>query len=112
MADEITDVEIQKVAESAFFTFDVAPQDNSDSYIVSGDGTDDLDRLLGVMTRDPRVIVRMDVEPQDTSFKLATVDDVQRLRAAFMGYYTGTSQGTLAKPNEYVIPSGVAVPLF
>lgn len=112
MADEITDAEIQHVAASAFFLFDVDLKDGNDTYFVAGDGTDDLDRLLGIMERNPRVIVMMDTAPGDTSFKVASAADVQRLRAAFMVHNTGTSQGTLFKPDEYQEPLGTAFPLF
>lgn len=105
----ITDDEIQAIAASAYFKFDVDLKDGGDTYFVVGDGTDDLDSFLKLLAYHPRTTFMVDVSPPDTAFKAATANDVVRIRDAFMTYYTGTSTGTLYKPDVYQIPVGVAL---
>lgn len=108
---KLTAVETNLIGAAAHFIFDVDLKDGSDTYIVTGDGTDDLDRLLAIFQNNPHATVRADVNPQDTSFKEVSALDVQAIRASFLTFYTGTSQGTLAKPDAYILPIGAAASL-
>lgn len=110
MADKLTDAEVSTIGAAAHFLFDVDLKDGADSYIISGDGTDDIDRLLFILSN-TRATVKVDVRPPDTAFKSASILDVQAIRSSFLLHYTGTSQGTLAKPDAFAQPIGVAASL-
>jgi hypothetical protein len=93
----ITDALVLNLAKTAQFLFDVNLHDGSDSYFISGDGVDDLDKVITIMQRGPPyATLLLDVSPIDTSFLAATLQDVQRLRIAYIATW-----GTVNKPDYY-----------
>jgi hypothetical protein len=85
VAQPITAEDIQRVAEKAFFLFEIDLRDGNDVFIIPGDGTDDLDRVISLMQRNYLVRARLDVLPTpiDPQLKEVVVTDVQQLRETF-----------------------------
>lgn len=77
-----------------------------DSRVVSGDGVDDLDRLLSTLSGYPNGRFSIDVGVLDSSFRPCDIEDIQALRTAFVAVY-----GTVAKPNVYLPKRSEAIPL-
>lgn len=103
----LTSDEIDNIARRAQWYFDV--QDNhinihGDSYIVTGDGVDDLDRLLGLFPIYPRIRVSVDVGGIGASnHRPCDITDVQAIRAAFVGFYGEVNRvpATVRPPSAF-----------
>jgi len=96
----LTDSEQRIVAQGANWYFDVyMGQNTGDSVIFTGDGVDDLDRLISVIANGTQRGFKMvcNVSPGNySSYRAADIEDVQAIRTLFTGWY-----GTVAKPNAY-----------
>jgi hypothetical protein len=68
--------------------------DGGDVYVVTGDGVDDLNRLLSLMPTLRVATFRIDTGIQYDNWQSCTVADIQAIRSAFIGYY-----GTVSKPG-------------
>lgn len=102
MAVVLTTEQIDWLAKTASWKFDVDFKDLRDSVTFFGDGVDDLDSLLnklnGPLVRQPRIIC--DVGRLFSSWVQVTVDDIYALRARYIEIY-----GTVAKPLVYYEPT-------
>ena len=96
----LTVPEQRLVAQKANWYFDVyMGQNTGDSVVYTGDGVDDLDRLISVIANGTQRGFKMvcDVSPGNYSvYRPADIEDVQAIRTLFIGWY-----GTVSKPNAY-----------
>ena len=107
MAVVLTTEQIDWLAKTASWKFDVDFQDLRDSTTFTGDGVDDLDalinRLTGPLYRQPKVLC--DVGKLFSSWTIVSVDDVYALRERYIEIH-----GTASKPPEYYdMPPGNVV---
>lgn len=80
--------------------------DGGDTWVVTGDGVDDLDRLLALMPTLPKARFRIDVGRDYDSWVQCTFEDIQALRVAYAGYF-----GNVNKPGWPVgFPKKLQVP--
>ena len=96
MAALLPDAQIDRLAQSASWKFDVDYKDyRTDPVVFTGDGVDDLDKLIvqlsGTFIIQPKVLC--DVGSTFSDWRIANVDDVIALKAKYITYY-----GTVAKP--------------
>lgn len=95
-----TAAELEAVAASAQFTFEVDLRDGHDVFLVVGTGLSDLDKVLATMDKFPPPKVTLDVgiafAPGEQSMKKVSIADVQLLRALFLAKY-----GPIDKLDEY-----------
>ncbi len=102
-------VEQRRVAQRGSWFFDVYfGQGTGDSVVYTGDGVDDLNRLLSAWYSGTLkgATMRCDVSPSSYSeYRLCDHEDVMAIRGYFMGWY-----GTVAKPDAYVERTSVAYP--
>lgn len=103
MAALLTDAQIDQLAKTASWKFDVDYKDyKTDPVVFTGDGVEDLDRLIinlsGTFVIQPRVLC--DVGMTFSQWRKANVDDVIALKARYIAYY-----GTVNKPEVYWQPS-------
>jgi hypothetical protein len=68
--------------------------DGGDVWVNTGDGVDDLDRLLVLMGSLPRATFRIDTGFQYDVWVPCTVEDIQAIRTAYIGYF-----GNVNKPG-------------
>jgi hypothetical protein len=78
-----------------------------DPYIVTGDGVDDLDRLISLMPIYPRGKYFIDVGTVVEQFVPCDVADIQAIRTAYIAYYGNVNKP--GPPIEY--PEADEVPL-
>jgi hypothetical protein len=83
-------------------------QNTGDSVVFTGDGVDDLDRLLSILAngtqRDGKVMC--DVAAGNYSdYRRCDMDDIVAIRGYFIGWY-----GTVSKINVYAEGPSVAYP--
>jgi hypothetical protein len=89
----------RRVAQGANWYFDVYfGQNTGDSVVFSGDGVDDLDRLIATVAAGTNRGGKMvcDVGVNYSSYRPCDLEDVQAIRTLFIGWY-----GTVAKPDAY-----------
>lgn len=87
------------VAQGANWYFDVyMGQNTGDSVVFTGDGVDDLDRLIAVVANGTQRGFKMvcDVGRNYSSYRPCDIEDVQAIRTLFIGWY-----GTVSKPDAY-----------
>lgn len=107
MAGLLTDAQIDRLAQAASWKFDVDFKDyRTDSVVSTGDGVDDLDKLIvqlsGTFVIQPRILC--DVGSTFSDWRKANVDDVTALKARYIEYY-----GTVSKPaTPWGTPNGNA----
>lgn len=97
---KLTEAEQRYVAQRANWYFDVyRGQNTGDSVIFTGDGVEDIDRLLSVITAGTQASARFvcDVGSTYSVYRPFDVEDVVAIRALFVGWY-----GEVNKPNAYV----------
>ena len=98
MAAVLTEEQLDWLAKTASWKFDVDFKDLRDSVTYAGDGVDDLtaliNRLEGPLVRQPRVLC--DVGKLFSSWIIVTVDDVHALRQRYIEI-----NGTVGKPPSY-----------
>jgi hypothetical protein len=68
--------------------------DGGDVYVVTGDGVNDLDRLLSLMPTLRVATFRIDTGVQYDNWQSCTVADIRAIRTAFIEFY-----GTVSKPG-------------
>jgi hypothetical protein len=68
--------------------------DGGDVYVITGDGVDDLDRLLALMPSLPVARFRIDTGMHYDQWVPCTIIDIQALKTAYIGYY-----GNVNKPG-------------
>ncbi len=106
---KLTVIEQRRVAQRANWFFDLyGGQGTADSVVYTGDGVDDLDRLIAVINnttaRGNKLVC--DVSPGNFSeYKLCDVEDVEAIKMYYIGWY-----GTVSKQNVYDERQGVALP--
>lgn len=110
---KLTDAEQQYVAQRAQWYFEVkpnSPDDGGDSFVLTGDGVDDLDSALLCVARYPRVKIICEVGQAANLNTIATeiqlgtafpkylpcdAEDIQAIRTAYIAYY-----GTASRPPQ------------
>ena len=94
----LTQEQIDWLAKTASWKFDVDFRDLRDSVTYTGDGVDDLDmlinRLTGPLFQQPRILC--DIGKLFSSWVPVTVDDIQALRLRYIEI-----NGTVGKPLSY-----------
>lgn len=94
----LTQEQIEYVAQRANWYFEVYTNDiafgSGDSYIITGDGVDDLDRLLSLMPIYPNGRYSVDVGALYSNYQRVDVADVTAIKEAYIAYY-----GTVDKPG-------------
>jgi len=75
------------------FTFEVTLPDAGDTFLAPGDGVDDIDILIDLWTRVPKVKISLDVGVLEGSFQAITPDELVVMRAAYV-----TRWGEVDKP--------------
>jgi hypothetical protein len=93
MAVVLTDAQLDFLARTISWKFDCDLRDTGDSVVITGDGVDDLDRLLGLFDRTPRIRVAADVGAQFSQYVYVGRDDILALKARYIAIY-----GTVDKP--------------
>lgn len=93
--------EQRNVAQKACFYFDVYfGQNTGDSVVVTGDGVDDLDRLISRMStesvRDAKFLCDVSMS-NDSQYRPCDLEDVQAIRAHYVSFY-----GESDKPDAYL----------
>jgi hypothetical protein len=85
----LTPEEINFVAQKAQWYFDVQTQPFSgeNSVIITGDGVDDLDRMLSLFDIHHRMVVTVDVGRGSSDHRPCSLSDIQAIRAAFVGFH-------------------------
>lgn len=68
--------------------------DGGDVWVVTGDGVEDLDRLLALMPSLPVARFRVDTGMQYDRWIACTIEDIQAIRTAYIGFY-----GPVNKPG-------------
>jgi hypothetical protein len=98
MAVVLTTEQLDFLAKTASWKFDVDFKDLRDSVTYTGDGVDDLDmlinRLTGPLYMQPKILC--DVGKLFSSWIIVTVDDIYALRGRYIEIH-----GTASKPPEY-----------
>lgn len=101
---KLTQADINTVAQRANFFFNVywAYHTFEESVVYTGDGVDDLDRLISQMAAGtmPTAQFQVDVGSQYSIYKPFDLQDLIAIRTAYIAYY-----GNVNKPNAYVLPS-------
>lgn len=95
----LTVQEQRLVAQGANWYFDVyMGQNTGDSVVFSGDGVDDLDRLISVVANGTQRGFKMvcDLGRNYSVYRPCDIEDVEAIRALFIGWY-----GDVDKPNAY-----------
>jgi len=95
----LTVSEQRLVAQGANWYFDVyLGQNTGDSVVFNGDGVDDLDRLISVVANGTQRGFKMvcDLGRTYSTYRPCDLEDVQAIRALFIGWY-----GPVSKPNAY-----------
>jgi hypothetical protein len=95
MAVVLTNAELDFLARQASWKFDFNPMDGNDSFVLAGDGVDDLDRLTTRIQGLKRFKLTLDVGRQFDVPKPVTLEDVAALRAAYVAIH-----GAVDKPQE------------
>lgn len=94
----LTQEQIEYQAQKASWYVEVNTRDlnfgSGDGYIVTGDGVEDLDRLISLMPIYPNGQFSIDVGTQYSSFRPCDIEDIQAIRAAYIEFY-----GTVNKPG-------------
>lgn len=83
----LTTEEIEFMAQKAQWYFDVHPNHiniGGDSYVVTGDGVEDLDRMLGLFAVYPGMRVFADTSRGTPDPRPCDIEDVQAVRARFV----------------------------
>ncbi len=98
---KLKQADIDSVAQRANFFFNItwAYHTFDESVVYTGDGVDDLDRLIVQMaagTR-PSAQFQVDVGMQYSIYKPFDLDDLVAIRASYIAFY-----GTVNKPNAYL----------
>ena len=75
---------INRLAAAGSWYFDCHLGDQSDTVVYTGDGVDDLDRLLAKLDGNPKMTMVLDVGFDSSQWEVATRADVVRLRSAFV----------------------------
>lgn len=84
-----------------------------DSVVFTGDGVDDLDRLIAVMESNPRGTALMDTGTLTSSWVPCTVADIQALKTAYIAYWGTVNEPTFPTAQPAVIEtSGTDEPYF
>lgn len=105
MALVLTDAQLDRMARSASWTFDVDFHDRSDSVVFYGDGVDDLNSLLVAVQgniKTPKIVC--DVGSLFSSYKIVTVEDIQALKDKYISIW-----GTVSKPPYWERSSKIGV---
>lgn len=76
--------DINRLAAAASWYFDCQLGDRNDTVVITGDGVDDLDKLLARIDGNPRLTMVLDVGLDTSQWETATRADVVRLRAAYV----------------------------
>jgi hypothetical protein len=103
MAVVLTDAQLDFLARTISWKFDCDLRDTGDSVVITGDGVDDLDRLLYLIDHTPRIRVAADVGAQFSQYVYVSRDDVQALKDRYIAIY-----GTVDKPSLTTRPGGAA----
>lgn len=78
-----------------------------DPYIITGDGVDDLDRLISYMPIYPRARFEINVGNLFEAYKQCDIEDIRAIRTAYIAYY-----GNVNKPgNPVPFPEAEETPL-
>jgi hypothetical protein len=98
---KLKQADIDTIAQRANFFFNItwAYHTFDESVVYTGDGVDDLDRLIVQMaagTR-PSAQFQVDVGMQYSIYKPFDLDDLVAIRAAYVAFY-----GAVNKPNAYL----------
>lgn len=96
---QLTASDVRDIARRANWFFDVNQDCQTQDWVVyTGDGIDDLDRLISLIASGTHANFRMTVDTgiEYSSYKPCDLEDVQAIRTAFVDFY-----GTVAKPNAY-----------
>ncbi len=103
---KLTQLEVQTVAEKAYWLFDLKflqTELGGDWFTVTGDGVDDLDRLIDLLTAFPNTRFSLDVGLHTSHFKDADLEDVHALRSAYVTFYGETNKPPLLDPASSAI---------
>jgi hypothetical protein len=107
---KLTETEQRRVAQGANWYFDVYfGMNTGDSVVFTGDGVDDLDRLIEILstgTFGSTARYMCDVTFGNYSnYRPFDLEDLRAIRNYFIGWY-----GTVAKPDAYEPRTSVAYP--
>jgi len=98
---KLTQADIDTVAHRANFFFNVtwAYHTFDESVVYTGDGVDDLDRLIIQMAAgtQPSAQFQVDVGSQYSIYKQFDLQDLLAIKASYIAFY-----GTVNKPNAYL----------
>ena len=97
----ITQAEIDYLAQKAQWHVDCDLKRNRGRYnpshdspvVITGDGVDDLDRLLSMMPLYPNGRFTIDVGRTESAYREVGITDIQALRTAYIAFW-----GTVSKP--------------
>lgn len=93
--------DIEYLAQKAQWYIDCKLQSNlgryspfhGDSVVITGDGVDDIDRLLALMAGYPNGRFAVDVGRVESAYRPFTIEDAHALRTAYIKFW-----GTVSKP--------------
>lgn len=83
---------LEYLAQKGYWFVDCDFRDRSDTTVYSGDGVDDLDQLLHVIDRNPKMRMVMDVGLKECSFRSVVRADIVALRAAYVAAWGETME--------------------
>lgn len=86
----LTQAEVDYQAQKASWYIQVNFNDinvGGDVYIVTGDSTEDLDRLISMMPIYPKGIFEIDLGRQYEIWKRCDIEDIIAIRDAYLAYY-------------------------
>lgn len=104
MSTPLDDLTLQRLAQKANWYVDCDFHDRSDTVVYSGDGVDDLDQLLHVIDRNPKMTMTIDVGQTHSIYLPVVRADIVALRAAYVAVWGETPKpavwnGTNGEPH-------------
>ena len=92
----LTDEQINFLVKAGSWKIECDYHDDFDAVVYEGGGVPDIDRLLSRFEVPNRITMRCDVGFSYDNYTFITVDDLRRLRAAFIAFW-----GDVPKPNYW-----------
>jgi hypothetical protein len=98
---KLTQIEVQTVAAKASWYFDLKflqTELGGDSFVIVGDGIDDLDRLIDLLIAFPKTRIQLDIGLHTSHFQDVGLEDVLAIRMAYIQIYGETDKPPLTVP--------------
>ena len=97
----IDDDTLKPLAQQGSWRFDCDYHDRADSVVHHGDGVDDLDQMLDIIDRNPKMTFTLDTGKLFSAYTPAVRADVVRLRELYVGYWGETETPPVWDPQGW-----------